>query len=100
MEECEVELEQTIKKKVMSPSKYKVIFIDDSETPYEWVVALLMKVFNYSQDNANQKASEIDMGGSGVVGVYTFEIADQKASEGIALSRSNGFPLDIKIEKN
>lgn len=99
MDDTEVVLDQKIEKKIKLPSKYKVIFINDNETPYDWVVALLVKVFNYTQNDAEEMATFIDMNGFGVVGVYTFEIADQKTSEGISLSRSNGFPLEIKIEK-
>lgn len=99
MEEGEVVLEQTIEKKITPPSKYKVIIFNDNETPFDWVVAVLIKVFNYNQADAQEKASVIDMSGSGVAGVYTFEIADQKAAEGITVSRSNGFPLELKVEK-
>jgi ATP-dependent Clp protease adaptor protein ClpS len=37
--------------------------------------------------------------GSAVVGVYTYEIAEQKVTETIVLARNNGFPLQAKIEK-
>jgi ATP-dependent Clp protease adapter protein ClpS len=37
--------------------------------------------------------------GSAVVGVYSFEIAEQKGVETTVLARNNGFPLVVKIEK-
>jgi ATP-dependent Clp protease adaptor protein ClpS len=37
--------------------------------------------------------------GSGVVGLYIYEIAEQKAIEATTLCRDNGFPLRIKIEE-
>ena len=37
--------------------------------------------------------------GSAIVGVYTFEIAEQKGVETTQLARSNGFPLQVKVEK-
>ena len=37
--------------------------------------------------------------GSAVVGIYTYEIAEQRAVEATALSRDNGFPLQLKVEK-
>ena len=37
--------------------------------------------------------------GSAVVGVYSFEIAEQKGVESTVIARNNGFPLQIKIEK-
>jgi ATP-dependent Clp protease adapter protein ClpS len=36
--------------------------------------------------------------GSGVVGVYPFEIAEQKGIEATVLARNHGFPLQIKLE--
>jgi ATP-dependent Clp protease adapter protein ClpS len=36
--------------------------------------------------------------GSAVVGTYNYEIAEMKSNEVINLSRTNGFPLNVKIE--
>ena len=37
--------------------------------------------------------------GSGVAGIYSFEIAEAKAVEATNLARTNGFPLQIKLEE-
>jgi ATP-dependent Clp protease adaptor protein ClpS len=37
--------------------------------------------------------------GSAVVGIYTYEIAEQKTIEATTLSRDNGFPLQIRLEQ-
>jgi ATP-dependent Clp protease adaptor protein ClpS len=37
--------------------------------------------------------------GSGIAGVYTFEIAEVKAVEATTLARSSGFPLQVKMEE-
>ena len=37
--------------------------------------------------------------GSAVVGTYGFEIAEQKAVESNMASRSQGFPLVVKVEE-
>ena len=42
---------------------------------------------------------KIHSDGSTVVGLYTFEIAEQRSLEATKLARSNGFPLQIAIEK-
>ena len=41
---------------------------------------------------------EIHTNGSGIVGTYSYEIAEQKTMEATSLSRDNGFPLQIKLE--
>lgn len=96
----EVELDQKIKIDVKEPDRYKVIIYDDDTTPLDWVTTLLVKVFNYSQDDALELAFIVDMEGVGIVGVYTYEIAEQKTSEAIELSKTNGFQLELKVEKN
>ena len=37
--------------------------------------------------------------GSAVVGIYTYEVAEQRALEATTLSRDNGFPLQLKLEQ-
>ena len=37
--------------------------------------------------------------GSGIAGIYSFEIAESKAAESTQLARSNGFPLQLKLEE-
>jgi len=42
---------------------------------------------------------QIHTEGSGIAGVYSFEIAEVKAVEATNLARGNGFPLQIKMEE-
>jgi len=37
--------------------------------------------------------------GSGIAGTYSFEIAEAKAVESTSLARTNGWPLQIKLEE-
>ena len=91
------------KKKVVDappkePSKYKVIVFNDDHTSVEFVIAMLITVFNYSQDNALKLTLEIHNAGSAVVGVYSHEIAEQKVIEASDMARSHGYPLILKAE--
>jgi ATP-dependent Clp protease adaptor protein ClpS len=91
------------KKKVVDtppkePSKYKVIVFNDDHTSVEFVIAMLITVFNYSQDNALKLTLEIHNAGSAVVGVYSHEIAEQKVIEASDMARNHGFPLILKAE--
>jgi ATP-dependent Clp protease adaptor protein ClpS len=38
--------------------------------------------------------------GSGIVGTYNYEIAEQKALEAQSICKENKFPLRIKIEED
>ena len=49
--------------------------------------------------NYTKHAMKIHKEGSIIVGIYTYEIAEQKGMEATNESRSLGYPLQIKIEK-
>ena len=95
----DVQIDEKIKQKITEPLKYKVIFVNDDQTPMDFVVDLLIQIFKHSQKSAKDLTMKIHQEGSAVVGVYTFEIAEQKGVEATNLSRSHGFPLQIKLEK-
>lgn len=84
--------------KLQLPKKYKVIVLNDDVTPMEFVIALLMGVFRHKQEQATEITMKIHREGSAVAGIYSYEIAEQKTIESTNLARSNGFPLQIKLE--
>lgn len=85
--------------KLTEPKKWKVIFLNDDATPMDFVTKLLTELFRHTEENAVKLMLEIHNEGSAVVGVYSFEIAEAKSVEATTVSRSNGFPLQIKIEQ-
>jgi len=95
----EAVLDTKTKKSLKKPKKYKVVFVNDDQTPFEWVINILINVFKHSEQSAINLTSKIHNEGSAIVGVYHFEIAEQKASEAQLLSRSHRFPLQIKLEE-
>ena len=95
----DVEIDEKIKIKVTEPDMYKVIFLNDNATPMDFVIEILTSVFRHSPETARDITMDIHKSGSSVVGIYTYEIAEQKAVEATTLSRSHGFPLQIKVEK-
>jgi ATP-dependent Clp protease adaptor protein ClpS len=85
--------------RIASPSKYKVIFLNDDFTPVDFVIALLMSVFKHNENSATNITVQIHNEGAGVAGIYTFEIAEQKALDATLVARNNGHPLAIKVEE-
>ncbi len=84
----------------LPPNLWKVVFTNDDQTPMEFVIGLLITIFRHSEENANQLTLEIHNTGSAVVGLYTYEIAEQKAIDATNVSRSNNFPLQIRVEED
>ena len=89
---------QTVRQ-LKEPSKYKVIVCNDDVTPMEFVIVMLMSIFKYDQDNAIELTMKVHNQGNAVAGIYSFEIAEQKAMDATQLARNNNFPLVLKIEE-
>lgn len=99
MSTTDVKLDEKIKLKVEEPHRWKVILLNDDHTPIDFVVSILTEIFKHSQETAKTVTMQIHTEGSGVAGVYSFEIAEVKAVEATNLARGNGFPLQIKMEE-
>lgn len=95
----EIKIDEKIKKGLTEPVKYKVVMLNDNSTPMEWVVDVLKKIFNHSQETAEQLTLQIHNEGSGIAGIYTYEIAEQKSVETVNASRDRGFPLQLRLDK-
>ncbi len=84
--------------RVKEPDRYKVIFINDDFTPMEFVMQLLTEIFHHPDEQAKEIMLKVHTEGKGVAGLYFFEIAEQKATESMTVSRTAGFPLQVEIE--
>lgn len=84
---------------IEEPGHYKVIFINDEQTPMDFVIEVLQKIFKHDRMAAESLTLTIHNEGSAVVGVYSHQIAEQKGVETTIVARNNGFPLVVKIEK-
>jgi len=90
--------EEKVSIKVAEPKKWKVIAINDDHTPIDFVIAMLIEIFKHTMDSATAVTMQVHETGSGIAGVYDFEIAEVKAIEATKMARESGFPLQIKIE--
>lgn len=98
MSQVFVEHETETDIEIPNPGKYKVIIANDDATPMDFVIALLMNIFKHNEDTATAVTMQIHNEGSGVAGVYTYEVAEQKGIEGTLLARQHGHPLQITVE--
>jgi ATP-dependent Clp protease adaptor protein ClpS len=81
------------------PAKYNVVFHNDDFTPMEFVVSLLVEVFDRTLEQAKAITIQIHETGQGVAGTYYHEIAEQKQQETVVLSRHNGHPLKVTLKE-
>ena len=91
-------VKEKMSEKLKLPPNYKVVFHNDDFTPMEFVMELLQRFFNKSQEVAFQLTMEVHQSGKSVVGVYRKDIAETKVEQASVLSKYMQHPLKITIE--
>ena len=81
------------------PSMYKVIMLNDDYTPMEFVVYVLQRFFGMSSGQATAIMLNVHQRGVGVCGVFSYEVAEAKATQVMDYARQNEHPLQLQIEK-
>ncbi|MGC6453873.1 MAG: ATP-dependent Clp protease adapter ClpS [Candidatus Puniceispirillaceae bacterium] len=81
------------------PSMYKVIMLNDDYTPMEFVVYVLQRFFGMSNSQATAIMLNVHQRGVGICGIYSYEVAEAKATQVMDYARQNEHPLQLQIEK-
>jgi ATP-dependent Clp protease adaptor protein ClpS len=80
------------------PPLFKIIYINDDKTTVEFVINSLVEHFEYTEDTAEKITLDIHDAGSAVVAILPYEVAEQKGIEVTVSARTEGYPLQIKLE--
>jgi ATP-dependent Clp protease adaptor protein ClpS len=91
-------LEKT-RSKTEKPKLYKVVLHNDDYTTMEFVLMVLESIFNKSPSEAYRIMMHVHTRGRGIAGVYTFEVAETKASLVQDRAKEAGHPLRCSIEE-
>jgi ATP-dependent Clp protease adaptor protein ClpS len=83
---------------VKEPERFRVVILNDNQTPMEFVIELLKVIFHHGHEAAVAVMLEVHEKGKGTAGIYTFEVAEQKALESTQIARTNGHPLGVSVE--
>jgi ATP-dependent Clp protease adaptor protein ClpS len=92
------ELLEDVEKEVKEPDMYKVVLHNDDYTTKEFVVEVLQSVFHKPAIEATKIMLDVHKKGKGVVGVYTWDIAQTKVAQVHQLAREREFPLKCTVE--
>jgi len=95
----ETKIQEKIVVSLQPPKLWKVVLLNDNKTPMDLVIEILTSVFKHDEKRAAEITMEIHNTGSGIAGVYTFEIAEQRGIEATNVARANGSPLKIQVEQ-
>ncbi|MCB9026079.1 MAG: ATP-dependent Clp protease adapter ClpS [Bdellovibrionaceae bacterium] len=93
---------QTLNKpssKTQRPPLYKVLILNDDYTPMDFVIHVLKKFFKKGETEAAEIMLHVHNRGSGLAGIYTYEIAETKVFQTNEYSRKNQHPLKCTLEK-
>lgn len=81
------------------PPMYRVLLHNDDYTTMEFVVEILMYVFNRSPESAAKIMLNVHQKGVGECGLYPYEIAETKVDTVHNLARESGYPLRCSTEQ-
>ncbi|MBW2441360.1 MAG: ATP-dependent Clp protease adaptor ClpS [Deltaproteobacteria bacterium] len=87
-----------IDEEISEPPMFKVLLHNDDFTTKAFVVAVLMGIFNKSQDEATRLMWHVHKNKVGVCGIYPLDVAETKITQVTAIARENGFPLKATME--
>ncbi len=88
-----------VKEKLTYPSMYKVLLLNDDFTPMDFVVFVLKKFFNKTEEEAHDIMLKVHSEGVGIAGIYPFEIAEMKSAQVNTYAKEHEHPLKSVIEK-
>lgn len=80
-------------------SQYNVILYNDDVTPFDFVIAVLMTVFNYNFQQAASVTLHVHQNGSAIVATLSMEAAYAKVEEVDQMNEQWGFLLQTNVEK-
>jgi ATP-dependent Clp protease adaptor protein ClpS len=84
---------------VTEPPLYKVLLHNDDYTTMEFVVEVLMFVFRKPPEEATQIMLSVHHQGTGLCGLFPYELAETKVDTVETLARDRGFPLKCTMER-
>lgn len=87
------------RRELREPRMYRVIMYNDDYTTRDFVVEVLVSVFGKEPIEAARIMMDVHKKGSGVVGVYTYDVAATRVSRVHQMAREAGFPFRCGIEE-
>jgi len=80
------------------PPGYAVVMLDDDFTPMDFVVLVLVRLFNKTGDEAEVIMMDVHEKGKGRAGCYTREIAETRVAQVHDIARANEYPFTCEME--
>ena len=85
--------------KIRKPKNYKVVMYNDDYTTMEFVINILVNVFNKKLVEAEKIMIDVHKKGKGIAGIYSYDIAITKVSTAMSMAKQEGFPFKLTVEE-
>src|SRR6056297_2930117 len=95
----ETSIQDRPEEEVREPELFRVVLHNDDYTTMEFVVEVLVTIFQKDIDSAFQIMIDVHQKGRGLVGTYTYDIATTKSHHVHSLAREREFPLKCTVER-
>ena len=92
-------VKERVETRKQEPTLYRVILLNDDYTTMEFVMRVLESVFHKSPAEAYRIMMHVHLNGSGIAGVYPWEVAETKVETVTSMARHAEFPLRASIEE-
>ena len=95
----ETELLDKNEEKLKEPGRYAVVLLNDDYTSRDFVVEILMVIFHKNPQEAKRIMLNVHNKGRGIVGCYTWDIAQTKANQVHVIAKQHDYPLKCIVEE-
>lgn len=89
-------VKEQVQERVRIPRQYQVLVYNDDFTPMDFVVNVLVQIFDKDEKSAVALMLSIHHGNYAVAGEYPRDIAQTKAEEAVRWAREEGYPLKVE----
>ena len=87
-DETDGAVKERVKTQKKDPTLYKVVLLNDDYTTMEFVMHVLETLFQKSSAEAFRVMMQVHLNGSGIAGVYPWEVAETKVDALTSMARS------------
>ena len=92
-------VKERVRTRKQTPPLFKALLLNDDYSTMDFVVHVLESVFQKSPAEAYGIMMQVHLNGTGLAGIYAFEIAETKADTVRTMAREAGFPLRAAVEE-
>ncbi len=85
--------------KLCKTSRWAVVLLNDDTTTMDFVVRILMEIFEKNTEEAINLMLKVHNEGSGVAGIYSYEVARAKQALSHQRAIIEGYPFRVRLEE-